>query len=122
MHHAHWVLGPALGQRCAQLVVEGGNPFWRKAGAHSRTRANPSAPRLVRVYSVEVERKCLDTLETRDCQVAWPLRINSQAAAELPLRIVLLDQLLRRLDHAARQRNPVEVRDHEPSARIQDAP
>src|SRR5580692_6395196 len=48
--------------------------------------------------------------------------MNSESAAELPFRIMLLDQLLGRFNHVAGQRNPVEMRDHEPSTWFQHAP
>jgi hypothetical protein len=47
--------------------------------------------------------------------------MDAQPPAELPVRVVLLDQLLGRSHQVARQRNPVEVRDHERSRRAQHA-
>src|ERR1700730_17335217 len=122
MHHRHRILGPALREHRAQLVVEGRDLLRREARSDSRARANPSAPRLVRVVRVEVERKRFDISESRYREIARPFRIDSASAAKLPFRIVLLDQLLSRLDHVARQRNPVEMPNHEPPAWTEHAP
>src|SRR5260370_14777703 len=78
----------------------------------------------MRVECVEVEGEGFDFSESRDRQIARPLRIDSKSAAKFPFGIVLLDELTGRLDHGARQREPVKIPDHnaasrpEPSARL----
>src|SRR5512147_2874383 len=48
--------------------------------------------------------------------------MDAGPATGLPLRVMLLDKLLGRFDHVARQRNPVEVRDDEPATWHQQTP
>src|ERR1700736_291945 len=121
MMHAHrifgkWAFGKALRQRLAQLVVEARDLLRAEARGDAGTGANPSAPGLVAVWLKNIEAETLDLAETGDRGVARVDGMNSQTAAQRPLWIVLQDQLLRRFDHVAWQRDPVVARDHQEAA------
>src|SRR6266481_5360693 len=120
MHHRHRILGPALREQRAKFVVERRNLLRCEARADAGARTNPSAPGLVRVDRVEGER--FDVPESGDRKIAWPIGVDAASAPKLPLRIMLLDQLLGRLDHIPRQRNPIEMPDHDSPARTKHSP
>src|SRR5882672_4641353 len=122
MHHRDRIFGPSLPEHRTQLVVEGRNLLRCEARADAGARANPAAPCLVRVDRVNVKRKRFDISESGDREIARPIRIDSASATKLPFRIVFLNQLLSRLDHVARQRNPIEMSDHQSPARKEQPP
>ena len=47
--------------------------------------------------------------------------MNPDTAAELPFRIMFLDELFRNIGDIARQRNPIEMRDYKMPAGFYDA-
>src|SRR5262245_42532463 len=87
-----------------------------KRGANADAGTNPSAPAFRRVWHFDVVREGLETAESRGVQMRQTPWMEAIAALELPLRVVLLDQLLGRVDDAARVRQPVEMRNEDVTA------
>ena len=105
-----------------KLVVEAPNRFRRKARADSRAGANPPAPRLMRVDSFEIEGERLNIAETRQS----PCRAAIADGFPFRRRSSISDCASRSASPShrpcCRQRNPVEVRDHDSSAGLQHSP
>ena len=109
----------ARSQESGELFVE----FLDLLGAHTSadTRASSDAapPSFGRVRGIDIVGERLEATVPGFAEIAKPQRMNTQPAPHLPIGIVMLDELLRRTDHVAGERNPVKVRDDQDSIRLE---
>src|ERR1041384_3942818 len=102
--------GETRGQQIGEFLVEFFNLLGRHACADSGAGSDATAPRLRRVWSIDIVRKCLDPTAAGFAEIAEPPGMHPRAPSQLPVGVMTLDEFFGCANHVTRKREPIEVR------------